>query len=133
MAAELNNLLRHWKPGQPIGDRPKRLLIGVATYSYHDLRLLNLVDEALTRSENSALQVDVFDTGDCQSHEDFEKYIPGIGKVYQTPVAGLWENWVLRAKAWGKPARDLVAAVCQLDPLAMERLVEDVFPQDRSH
>ncbi len=41
--------------------------------------------------------------------EDFEKYVPGIGKVFQTPVVGYWEDGLLKEKAWGKKGRDLLS------------------------
>ena len=46
--------------------------------------------------------------GAVKSHEDFERWIPGIAPVYQAPVAGRWENGVMVAGAWGAKARDLI-------------------------
>jgi hypothetical protein len=93
-----------------------RLLIGVATYSERDLKLLDLLAELLEQREENLPHIDVFDTLDCKSQQDFDKYIPGIGKVFQTPVAGYWQDAILQDKAWGKSARDLVEKVCKLEP-----------------
>jgi hypothetical protein len=90
------------------------LLIGVATYSREDLRLLDLVEEALKHQDGTGPRVDVFNTLDCRTDEDFARYVPGLGKVHQTPVVGVWEKGVLKEKAWGKPARDLVIQICGL-------------------
>ena len=113
---------KSWSPGKPTSSQGKRLLIGVATYSEADLKLLDLLEEVLQGRAENTLSIDLFNTLDCKSHDDFDNYIPGIGKVFQTPVAGLWENGVLKEKAWGKSARDLIAQVCQLEPLTVEKL-----------
>jgi hypothetical protein len=116
-------------------------VIGVATYSGPDMRLLDLVQQAVTRETARTmagarapteeapfgvlglgqrlpepLRVEVFSVLACQSHEDFDLYVPGIGQVFQTPVVGLWVNGTLSEKCWGAPARDLVARVCGFDP-----------------
>jgi hypothetical protein len=107
--------LRLWSPGQAIPARGKRLLVGVATYSPSDLRLLGQIDEAVSRG-TVPVQVEVFSTRLCPAHEDLDRYIPGIGKVFQTPVVGLWEDGVLRDRAWGKAGRDLIVRTCALEP-----------------
>ena len=38
-----NSEMHLWQPGQPIAAHGRRLLIGVATYSVYDLKLLDLV------------------------------------------------------------------------------------------
>ena len=112
---------RLWSPGQPISAHGNRLLVGVATYSEPDLALLDLVQEAVDW-DKKAPRIDVFNTLDCKSQQDFEKYIPGIGDVFQTPAVGLWQNGVLMETAWGKPARDLIARVCNLKPSTLQVL-----------
>jgi len=130
--------LHWWSPGDPVCSSGRRLLIGVATYSSLDMRLLDLVSEsvrcrrldglmkqqlslpaglsAFVQVPKESLHIDVFSVLDCQSHEDFKPYIPSLGKVYQTPVAGLWDNGVLQSWATGAAGRTLVAQVCGLDP-----------------
>jgi hypothetical protein len=111
-----------WSPGQPISTHGNRLLVGVATYAEPDLALLDLLQEAVDWRDKNAPRIDVFNTLDCKSRQDFEKYIPGIGDVFQTPAVGLWQNGVLTDTAWGKPARDLIARVCNLGPSTLEAL-----------
>jgi hypothetical protein len=110
-AAILHDSRLHlWKPGDPIHNRGGRLLIGVASYSMPDLALLDaLNDESETDAPWPSL--DVFNCQECRSIQDFENYIPGIGKVFQTPVVGYWEDGVLKEKAWGKAGRDLLTSV----------------------
>jgi hypothetical protein len=40
----------------------------------------------------------------CKSQADFESCLPGIGKVFQTPVVGIWSNGRLTEKASGHDA-----------------------------
>jgi hypothetical protein len=111
-----------WAPGQLIASQGTRLLIGVATYSGADLKLLDLLGEALERNGQEAPSINVFDTLDCTTHDDFDKYIPGMGKVFQTPVVGVWRNGALNEKASGKSARDLIGLVCNLNPSSLQAL-----------
>jgi hypothetical protein len=105
---------RLWSPGDPIPATGDRLLIGVATWSAHDLVLLDTVSQAL-QTRPPGLAVDVFNVADCASPQAFERYVPGIGNVFHTPVVGLWSNGRLVEKASGKAGRELVAQVCGLD------------------
>ncbi|HEV3256935.1 MAG TPA: hypothetical protein VG013_08665 [Gemmataceae bacterium] len=132
--------LHWWSADAAAATVGKRLLVGVATYSEADMQLLDLVKDAVAKrklhglnearaqqqmlgcgvsapvgSAQESLRVEVFSTLDCRTHEDFDKYIPGIGKVYQTPVVGLWIHGLLREKCSGAPARILVARVCGFD------------------
>jgi hypothetical protein len=85
--------LHLWRPGDTICSTGRRILIGVATYSIHDLRLLDVVEQLLSQSnDNRLLRVDVFSAHQCQTQDDFDKYVPGIGPVFQTPVVGIWED-----------------------------------------
>jgi hypothetical protein len=111
--------LRWWSPDSGIPAGGTRLVIGVATYSGPDMRLLDLVQEAVTKEDARRMagaRVEVFSVMACKSHEDFDRYVPGIGQVFQTPVVGLWVNGTLGEKCWGAPARELVARVCGFDP-----------------
>src|SRR5262249_6213739 len=97
----------HWfSPGGATSTAPRRLVIGVATYSKEDMQLLDLVLDAVVR-ENvqrltskasqqqmgvlggalgfvqlppESLRVDVFSTLACKKHEDFDQFVPGLGK-----------------------------------------------------
>jgi hypothetical protein len=105
--------LRLWAPGDPIPPEGKRLLIGVATWSAHDMALLDAVAEAVR--VGSGLVVDVFNVADCASPAAFERYVPGIGNVFHAPVAGLWSGGRLVEKASGKAGRELIERVCGLE------------------
>jgi hypothetical protein len=112
---ELAALLREsrlhlWQLGDPVLNRGRRILLGVGSYSMADLALLDNLNEAHGQ-ESIWPRLDVFDVLECRSIQDFEKYVPGIGKVYQTPVVGYWEEGLLKEKAWGKAGRDLLAKV----------------------
>jgi hypothetical protein len=89
------------------------LLIGVATYSLGDLELLDQVQDFLAKKPAMHdLSVEVFDVSECRKHGDFKNYIPSLGKVFQTPVAGLWDRGELREQKTGAAARELILSVC---------------------
>ena len=84
-AEQLAGLLREsrlqlWQPGDPVPNRGRRILLGVASYSLPDLALLDTLNEA---DEQGSIwpRLDVFNVLQCQSIQDFERYVPGIGKV----------------------------------------------------
>lgn len=85
-----------------------RILIGFAPYSLHDLKLLDAVLEKVLNSKDRKEHIEVFDVLTCQNQEAFNQFIPGIGKVIETPVVGIWENTVLVDKASGTKARNLL-------------------------
>lgn len=106
-----------WSPGMPVTGDGRRLLLGIASYSEYDMRLLDLLESALDGgAAGETVQVDVFDVLDCTNMTDFEHYIPGIGSVLQTPVVGVWVDGVLQAKGTGAEAREkLVVEPFHLD------------------
>lgn len=79
-------------------------MIGVATYSLDELRLLDVLESKLSNQAGRSETIHLFDVSACSEMGDFELYIPAIGKVFQTPVVGLWEDGVLRYKAQGASA-----------------------------
>jgi hypothetical protein len=99
--------LHLWQPGDPVAHQGKRILLGVATYSIYDMRLLDVLDEEAGRRNGQTPRLDVFSVARCRTHEDFARYIPDLGTVLQTPVVGVWEGGALKEKGQGKPARDL--------------------------
>jgi hypothetical protein len=107
--------LHKWKPGDAISTKGLRMLLGVASYSPFDLQLLDLLNEKISPANNSSIQVDVFNVLECTNMEDFSCYIPGIAKVYQTPVVGIWKDGVLFDQAWGRAARDLIGRILGLE------------------
>jgi hypothetical protein len=106
--------------------RDRCLRIGVAPYSLADLRLLDILEAAMRRLDDPPVPIEVFSVVDCHEPADFERLIPGMGTVWQTPVAGWWDEGVLRDKAQGKAARDLILSVCSLRADVLEKLWEPV-------
>ena len=98
--------LNHWKARDNIASAKRRVLIGVAPYSQYDLKLLEALNELPL--DPASDRIDVFDVLACQTQEDFEEYVPGIGKVYQTPVVGIWRNGKLEERNSGHSARELL-------------------------
>ncbi|HET6882472.1 MAG TPA: hypothetical protein VFI31_20060 [Pirellulales bacterium] len=88
------------KPCSPIPNTGIFVVIGAASYSPMELQLLDDVDAAHLNWHNQA-QVAVFDVLDCQTTADFEKYLPGVGSVAQSPVVAIWEDGRLAAKQTG--------------------------------
>ncbi len=101
--------LRLWAPVDPVSDRGVRLLVGVATWSGYDMRLLDVMAEGLLRGRTAVSDVDIFNTADCQRHADFRRYIPKLRTVLQMPVAGVWVSGQLNWAGQGAEARDHVA------------------------
>jgi hypothetical protein len=85
------------------------MLLGIAPYSLPDLELLDALKESHRQNSTSSQRVQVFDVLSCTNANDFDQYVPGIGRVYQTPVVGIWENGVLVQKATGLKARQLIS------------------------
>ena len=107
-----------WRPGDPIPPTGHRLLIGVAVWSGYDLRLLDYIDAALPAAP-AGLSVDVFDMDTAREPDWFEPYIPGLGDVSNTPVAGLWDEGRLVRRGTGHEARIIVAELFALDLSAL--------------
>lgn len=108
--------LELWRPGNNIPRSGTRVLIGVALYSERDMELLDVLNTVLTRGGSLGDKVNVFDVSECRSHDDFEKYVPGIGPVFQTPVLGVWHRGLLTERMWGQAARDFIANRYGLQP-----------------
>jgi hypothetical protein len=107
--------LKLWRLDDPVTNLPRRVLIGIATWSRYDLKLIDSLVESLNWARAADEQIYVFDVDEVvhldpqASRHGFERYIPGIGKVFNSPVVGIWENGVLRQKATGSEARKLIA------------------------
>ena len=97
------------EPGDPIPERGTRVLLGVATWSGYDMRLLDVVDKAVTESTSAAPKVDVFNMADCKRPGAFQKYIPQLRQVFHSPVAGVWREGSLNWSGQGYEAREQVA------------------------
>ena len=86
LSQQLKNLLSHsslgfWRVGDVVPKVPSWVLVGVATWSGYDMRLLDELNEARMRHPNPNERIEVFDTDDIRDQEQFDEYVPGIGKV----------------------------------------------------
>ena len=99
--------LHVWNPGDPVRGA-RRLLVGVATWSLYDLSLLDVLDQVVAEGCPGLNRIDVFDL-DRVEEPDFEEYVPGLGKVVGTPVAGVWEDGILGDRGFGWRAFRLIS------------------------
>ena len=103
-AAVASTRMSMWSPGESFPTSGTRVLIGVVVWSMYDLDLLDDLDPELFGHDS----VYVFDADSCKQMSDFEKYIPGIGNVFQTPVVGLWQDGELLYCEQGAAARNWI-------------------------
>jgi len=116
--------LRYWSPSMPFSLQGERLLIGVVTWSILDLKLLDCLQETISIAGRATV-IDVFDADRCRTQEGFADYIPGIGKVHQTPAVGFWRDGEIVLSAWGFAGRQLPKEI-GLVPQSFERDVEQL-------
>jgi hypothetical protein len=115
-----------WRPGDPISEHGPRYLIGVATWSGYDMRLLDVIAEALRQHPVDLPAVDVFNMADCQQVEDFSLYIPGgLNEVSHTPVMAFWNNGMFYSSSQGHAAREWVAKVLGSTSAEIVAFVQD--------
>jgi hypothetical protein len=100
---------RLWHPGDPIPEHGLRLLIGVATWSGFDMRLLDVLADVITRRAAKDEVVELFNTADCNTPPAFRRYIPKLHNPSQTPYVGIWRDGVLDWSGQGHSAREQVA------------------------
>lgn len=121
--------LSYWRPGDAIASRGTRFLIGLAaTFSLIDLRLADILNEALASRVRDGLVIDVFDIDDLAQGRLVPLYFPGSGlkTIAATPVLGIWEsgvpqrvliagtatNFLLQYFKIGQTAQELRKSVC---------------------
>ena len=75
---------RLWRPGDSVAEQGLRLLLGVATWSGYEMRLLDVIAAALRKEGPRGYSAEVFNTADCPNPQTFGKYIPGLGQVLHT-------------------------------------------------
>ncbi len=105
---ESSPVLELWAAGRAIPTRGSFLLLGVATWSGYDMKLLEEIEAARPDS------VGVFDIDEAQS-DDFSDRIPGLVGVAQGPVAGLWKDGRLIEFGSGHDAREIAFRACHLN------------------
>jgi hypothetical protein len=114
--------LAWWPDRTDTNGTGRRLVIGVAVWSNYDLRLLDLVNEAVASGTRPDLNVAVFNLDELAPPSELQRMFPGIGEVLQTPAVGYWEAGQLKETASGFNARQLVARLLGFDPkLILER------------
>ena len=94
----------------PISADGERVLVGIATWSVYDLQLLDQLHATLAGGNRLTI-IDIFDVDACNSFDDFERYVPDIGRVLRTPVVGVWRNGAKISSAWGAAGRKLLAEI----------------------
>jgi hypothetical protein len=107
--------LNYWRLDDSVPNAGCRTLIGIAPYALPDLQLLDSLERALSKKSNSAERIDVLDVLTCTTTDDFERCLPGVGRVFQTPVVGFWKNGNLKQEASGAPACQLIIRRYDLD------------------
>lgn len=114
-----------WRPGDPIPEHDVRYLIGVATWSGYDMRLLDVIAQAIQAIPTEAPAIDVFNTADCRHAEDFARYVPGLHDVSQTPILGFWRVGHLYSSLQGYAARDWLAKLFGSSAAEIVAFVQD--------
>jgi hypothetical protein len=99
---------RLWQPGDPISQEGLRLLLGVATWSGYDMRLLDVIAEAITAQPQELRHVEVFNAAGCRHEKDIRRYVPGLRHPLHTPFLGIWSDGVWMSSEQGHEARDHV-------------------------
>jgi len=104
------SVLNAWHLGDPVPTTGCRILIGIVSWSGYDLRLLDALRQADTVRGQG--RIDVLDieaaARSSGSYDYFERVIPGIGKIYQTPIVGIWNNGALMQRGSGAAGRELI-------------------------
>ncbi len=104
-----------WLPlPEPPNGTTDKLVIGVATWSRYDLALLD--DLAAFATSHPGVRVCVFDVDRVGG--EFERFVPGVGVVVQTPVVGLWSGGVLLERGSGSAGREIARRMMATPALA---------------
>jgi hypothetical protein len=108
-----------WVPGDPIPGKGDWLLIGVASWSRYDHRLLALLESLPAMPGRIAM----FNADRCNSQEAVRDFIPQIGFVHHTPIVGLWRDGTFFEAENGYAGRHLIYRVLGLDPKQADEYV----------
>lgn len=99
------------RPGADAPARGRFLVIGVATWCGYDMRLLDVVTNALKRRPTPDLRIDVFNIADCPDKRAFAQYVPQLRHVFHSPMAGYWVDGRLEWSKEGYDAREAIAVM----------------------
>jgi hypothetical protein len=127
-AAVAGSNLRGWEGPGALPAGGECLVLAVAPYSQYDLTLLDLIDEALGARGPSRVPVYVVNLLDYDNREQVGADFPGLAQAQQTPLAAIWESGSPGKTAWGKQARDLVAAALGIPAEELSRRVKAESP-----
>lgn len=86
--------------GQAIPNHGKYVIIGVASYSQAELRLLDELEANHLRWDDG-YEIVVFDMMECKNMADIVQYVPPFTKVVQTPVIAVWDRGSVAATQTG--------------------------------
>ena len=104
------SVLNAWHLGDPVPTTGYGILIGIVSWSGYDLRLLDAL--AQPRTVRGRERIDVLDIDaagrSSGSYAYFDRLIPGIGKIYQTPIVGVWNDGALMQKGSGAAGREFI-------------------------
>ena len=101
--------MRLWKPGDSYSTVGVRFLLGVAaSYSVPELELLDRVAVGVSKGTLKSAAIDIFDMSTITDVQDFDLYIPDIGRVTRSPLLGIWIEGRLIERAEGFAATQRV-------------------------
>jgi hypothetical protein len=109
LAALRRHGLAYWRPGDAIASSGERLLLGIAPTSGYDMRLLDVIVEGHRQNNGQKLIVEVFNMWECTSDSEYDRRVPSLGVVFQSPVAGHWIDGRWTRSEQGFYARDWIA------------------------
>lgn len=94
----------HWlATPESVNGTGDKLVVGVAVWSRYDLTLLDELNQFATA--NPSVRVCVFDVDRVGG--GFERFVPGVGELLQTPVVGRWSGGVLVESGTGHDGREI--------------------------
>lgn len=97
--------MKMWRIGDTVPPPGNQVIwIGVATWSLYDMELLDVLEAKLQQTTlKEGIWVFDIDTFDWLQ---FEKHLPGIGKIFHPPIVGSWNQGVLEERLSGAKARE---------------------------
>ena len=94
----------HWLASpESLNGTGEKLVVGVAVWSRYDLALLDELNQFA--AAHPGLRICIFDVDRVGG--EFERFVPGVGDVTQTPVVGRWSGGSLVEKGTGHAGREI--------------------------
>lgn len=81
------------------------MIIGVATYSNDDMKLLDGIEEKQLLKNGEKINIYVYDVTNAKNMDDINSVFKGIGNVYQTPILARYKESQCQFSASGFEAR----------------------------